>query len=85
MNQLRKLFGLVWIGLALVAGYYLIVSQAIPKFKSEKTEDKIPAVIYAFILTPIIVGGLSIFGYYALKGEYEIIEDKDHHHHIKED
>ena len=85
MNQLRKFFGLVWISLALVAGYYLIVSQAIPKFNSEKPEDKIPAVIYAFILTPIIVGGLSIFGYYALLGEYEIIEDKEHHLHIKED
>ena len=85
MNQLRKFFGLVWISLALVAGYYLIVSQAIPKFNSEKPEDKIPAVIYAFILTPIIVGGLSIFGYYALSGEYEIIEDKEHHLHIKED
>lgn len=85
MNQLRKYFGLVWISLALVAGYYLIVSQAIPKFNSEKSEDKIPAVIYAFILTPIIVGGLSIFGYYALSGEYEIIEDKEHHLHLKED
>ena len=84
MNQLRKIFGIVWILLALVAGYYLIVSQAIPKFESEKPEDKIPAIIYAFILTPIIVGGLSIFGYYAVNDEYEIIEDSEHHQHIKE-
>ena len=85
MNQVRKIMGIVWILLALAAGYYLIISQAIPKFESSKPEDKIPAIIYAFILTPIIVGGLSIFGYYALKNEHDIYEDKEHHLHIKED
>ena len=71
MKLMRRYLGLVWIVLALAAGYYLIVNQAIPKFVSPKPEDRIPAIIYAFILTPIIVGGLSIFGYYALKGEYD--------------
>ena len=85
MNQIRKILGIVWIALAVVAGYYLIVSQAIPKFESPKPEDRIPAIIYAFILTPNIVGGLSVFGYYALTGEYEIYEDSEHHLHIKED
>jgi len=85
MNQIRKILGFVWIILAVAAGYYLIVSQAIPKFESPKPEDRIPAIIYAFILTPIIVGGLSVFGYYALKGEYDILEDAEHHLHIKED
>ncbi len=85
MNQIRKYMGLVWIALAQVAGYYQIVSQAIPKFESPKPEDRIPAIIYAFILTPIIVGGLLVFGYYALIGEYDIYEDPDHHLHIKED
>lgn len=84
MNAIRKYMGIVWILLAAVAGYYLIVSQAIPKFESTKPEDTIPAIIYAFILTPIIVGGLSVFGYYCLKGEYDIYEDKEHHLHIKE-
>lgn len=74
--------GFVWIALAFVAGYYLIVSQAIPKFESPKPEDKIPAIIYAFILMPIIVGGLCIFGYYAIKGEYDLVEDKEHHVHF---
>ncbi len=85
MNQIRKFLGVVWVVLAIVAGYYLIVSQAIPKFESPKPEDKIPAIIYAFILTPIIVGGLLVFGYYAIKGEYDIYEDAEHHLHIKED
>lgn len=85
MNQIRKYMGLVWIALAVAAGYYLIVSQAIPKFESPKPEDRIPAIIYAIILTPIIVGGLLVFGYYSLKGEYDIYEDAEHHMHIKED
>jgi small-conductance mechanosensitive channel len=85
MNLVRKYMGVIWIILAIIAGYYLVVSQAIPKFESGKTEDKIPAIIYALILTPIIVGGLSVFGYYALKGEYDFWEDEEHHKHIKED
>lgn len=72
MNTIRRILGVVWILLGLAAGYYLIVSQAIPKFNSDKGEDLIPAIIYAFILTPIIVGGLLIFGKYSLQGEYDI-------------
>ena len=75
MNQLKKFLGIFWIAIAIGAGYYLIVIQAIPKFESPKPEDLIPAIIYAFILTPIIVGGLTIFGVYALKGEYEHLSE----------
>jgi hypothetical protein len=74
MNTLRKYAGIIWILLGLFAGYYLIISQALPKFESPKTEDWIPASIYAFILAPIIVGGLVTFGYYALTGEFDIEE-----------
>jgi hypothetical protein len=71
MNKLRRMLGILWILLGLAGGYYLIINQAIPKFNSDKSEDLIPAIIYAFILTPIIVGGLLIFGKYALQGEYD--------------
>ena len=71
MNKIRRVAGIVWIILGLAGGYYLIINQAIPKFQSNKTEDLIPAIIYTFILTPIIVGGLLIFGKYALQGEYD--------------
>lgn len=74
MNTIRRLLGIVWILIGLAAGYYLIVNQAIPKFNSPNSEDLIPAIIYAFVLTPIIVGGLSVFGYYALTNEYEIVD-----------
>lgn len=71
MNTIRRILGVLWILLGLAGGYYLIINQAIPKFNSDKSEDLIPAIIYAFILTPIITGGLLIFGKYALQGEYD--------------
>lgn len=71
MNRVKKYLGIVWILIGLVAGYYLVVSQAIPKFLSGQPEDKIPAFIYVVILTPLIVGSFLIFGIYALRGEYD--------------
>lgn len=71
MNKVRRYLGVVWMIMALMAGYYLIISQAIPKFESSKPEDTIPAIIYACILTPIITLGLGVFGYYAFSGEYD--------------
>ena len=70
MNAIKKLLGIIWIGLGLAAGYYLLINQAIPKFETGKQEDLIPAIIYTFVIAPIIVGGLGIFGYYSLTGEY---------------
>ncbi len=75
MNLIKKYAGLLWIALGLYAGYILIITQAIPKFSSDKPEDLIPAIIYAFVLTPIIVGGLVIFGVYALQNQYDSTED----------
>lgn len=75
MNKIRRLLGIVWILAGLAAGYYLIINQAIPKFQSDNSEDIIPAIIYAFILMPIIVGGLIIFGKYSLQGEFDVISD----------
>lgn len=76
MKQIKRVGGILWILVALAAGYYLIVNQAIPKFKSPRSEDLIPAIIYTFILTPIIVGGLTIFGWYAFQGEYDVLQEQ---------
>ena len=75
MNLIKKYAGFLWIALGLYAGYILIITQAIPKFSSDKPEDLIPAIIYAFVLTPIIVGGLVIFGLYALQNQYDTTEE----------
>jgi nitric oxide reductase large subunit len=71
MATIKRILGVVWIILGLAAGYYLLVSQAIPQFSSGRSEDLVPAIIYTFILMPIITGGLCIFGWYALRGEYD--------------
>ena len=70
MNSIKKYSGIVWIALGIVVGYFNIVMMGIPKLQSGKQEDLVFAIINLFILTPIITGGLIVFGYYALKGEY---------------
>jgi len=75
MDKLKRYLGFLWILIGLAGGYYMIITQAIPKFNSDKGDDLTPAIIYTFILTPIIVGGLLIFGKYALQGEYDQADD----------
>ncbi|WGK95516.1 MULTISPECIES: DUF6814 family protein [Flavobacterium] len=71
MNAIKRVLGIVWIATGIAAAYFLLIDQAIPKFETGKQEDLIPAIIYTFILAPIIVGGLGIFGYYSLTGEFD--------------
>ena len=64
--------GLVWIVLAPVIIYFL-VSSAVQHISSGGTKDinqPIPWIIIIGIFTPIAIG-LMIFGYYAMKGEYD--------------
>ncbi|MDR2235107.1 MAG: hypothetical protein LBE92_03205 [Chryseobacterium sp.] len=70
MNGLKKILGIVWIAIALVVGYFGITVLGIPKITSGKQEDLVFGIIILFVLMPIISGGLGIFGYYALTGEY---------------
>ena len=74
MDQVKRIMGVVWMLLALLAAYYCIAVFGIPKFTSGKQEDLVFGIIILFVLTPIIVGGLFTFGYYALKGEYDTVE-----------
>lgn len=70
MDQIKRMLGLLWIGLALVAAYCCIFTFGLPKFTSGKQDDLVFGIVILFVLTPIIVGGLFTFGFYALKGEY---------------
>ena len=70
MNTIKKLSGIVWIMIGLAVGYFNIIIMGIPKFQTGKQEDLVFGIVNIFVLTPIIVGGLIIFGYYALMGEY---------------
>ncbi len=70
MNTIKKISGIVWMMMGLAVGYFNIIIMGIPKFQTGKQEDLVFGIVNMFVLTPIIVGGLIIFGYYALMGEY---------------
>ncbi|AZA50721.1 hypothetical protein EG346_22220 [Chryseobacterium carnipullorum] len=70
MNGIKKILGILWIAVALVVGYFGTTVLGIPKITSGKQEDLVFGIIILFVLMPIISGGLAIFGYYSLTGEY---------------
>ncbi|WP_234733650.1 DUF6814 family protein [Tellurirhabdus bombi] len=72
MNTIKRILGAAWLFIAALAGYFGIVHFGLPKLASGNQEDLVFGIIILFILMPIIVGGLVTFGYYALKGEYDL-------------
>jgi len=70
MEALKKILGIFWIALALVVAYFCIVIFGVPKLTSGSQDDLVFGIIILFVLTPIIVIGMALFGYYALVGEY---------------
>lgn len=71
MNGLKKMLGIVWILLALATAYFGVAVLGLPKFATGKQEDLVFGIIIMIVLTPIVTGGLLIFGRYALSGEYD--------------
>ena len=72
MNSVKKMLGIVWIVIA-VAAIFFLVQSAIHNIKPDGKLDinkPMPWVIIIIIFTPIATG-LALFGWYALKGEYE--------------
>ncbi len=70
MDTIKKILGVVWIAVAAVILYFGLTVMGIPKLNSGKQEDLVFGIIIVFILLPIVVGGMAVFGWYALKGEY---------------
>ena len=75
MNGVKRILGLFWWILAVLVAYYGITALGIPKFTSNKQEDLVFGIIVCFVLLPIVVIGLLIFGKYSLQGEYD--DDKN--------
>ena len=69
MNALKKYLGVVWILLGLYVGYDRI-TDSLAKISSDKLEDHVFGYVVLLVLVPIVVGGLILFGKYALDGEY---------------
>lgn len=70
MNTIKKTAGLLWILLGPVSIYYLIRTAASEIAKKPVIDTKIQWAVFIGVSVPIAVG-LVIFGYYALKGEYD--------------
>jgi hypothetical protein len=78
MNALKKILGIVWIILG-PASIIFMFMQAFEKIGLaeegvHKTNTALQWGIILFIFIPISAG-LVIFGYYALKGEYDKLPD----------
>jgi type VI protein secretion system component VasK len=72
MNLVKRMMGILWMILAPVVIYFLVMG-AVNNIDSVGTKDinkPIPWIIIIAIFTPIAVG-LMIFGFYSLKGEYD--------------
>ncbi len=76
LDGLKRLLGVVWIMLGISTGLYLVYFQALPLWE-KGGNDLVPAIIYTFILAPFISIGMSLFGYFALTGEFD---QKKHAH-----
>ncbi len=70
MNIIKRLAGIIWILLGPVAVYYLIQTAASEISKKPVMDTKIQWGVFVVVFIPIAVG-MVLFGYYALKGEYD--------------
>ncbi len=75
MNLVKRILGIAWLFMAVIVAYYGIAALGIPKFSSGKQDDLVFGIIVCFVLLPIVVIGLLIFGKYSLQGEYD--DDKN--------
>jgi len=70
MNAIKKYIGILWIALAAAVAYYSIGIFG-SKLTSGKQDDLVFGIIIFFVLLPLVVTGLTIFGWYAMTNEYE--------------
>jgi hypothetical protein len=72
MDKIKRLLGIVWMLIGIVS-IIVLVSGAIQNINPNGKADinkPVPWIIIITIFTPIAVG-LVVFGWYALKGEYD--------------
>ncbi len=77
MNTIKKYAGFIWIALGLCIAWFGFTVLGYPKLISGNQEDLVFGIIIVFVLLPIVVGGLLIFGKYAVQNEYDILDDDE--------
>ncbi len=83
MNSLKRIIGFLWIALG-AAAVYLMVQRAGHEISKAIADNKavLDTKMFWYIIIPIftpIMAGLCLFGWYAWKGEYDVIaRDSEH-------
>jgi len=70
MNIIKKIAGILWIILGPAAIWYLLKTAAAEISKKPVIDTKIQWAVFIIVFIPIAMG-MVLFGYYALKGEYD--------------
>jgi hypothetical protein len=70
MNTLKRFAGVLWIIAGPLAIYYLITTAASEINKKPEMDTKIQWGVFVVVFVPIAIG-IMIFGYYAIRGEYD--------------
>lgn len=70
MNNIKRFAGVLWILTGPLAIYYLTNTAISEIAKKPVIEIKVQWIVFVIIFIPIAIG-IMIFGWYALKGEYD--------------
>jgi hypothetical protein len=70
MNTIKRFAGVLWILVGPLAIYYLVKTAAGEISKKPLIDTKIQWAVFVIVFMPIAIG-IMIFGYYAIKGEYD--------------
>jgi hypothetical protein len=70
MNKIKRYAGVLWILLGPLAIYYLVTTAMFEIQKKPVIDTKIQWIVFVVIFIPIAIG-MMIFGWLALKGEYD--------------
>ncbi len=70
MNALKRIAGILWIIAGPLAIYYLVRTAISEINKKPVIDTKIQWAVFVIVFIPIAIG-IIIFGFYAIKGEYD--------------
>ena len=70
MNTLKRIAGILWVIAGPLAIYYLVKTAADEINKKPVIDTKIQWAVFVIVFIPIAIG-IIIFGFYAIKGEYD--------------
>ena len=74
MNTLKRIAGILWVITGPLAIYYLVKTAVDEINKKPVIDTKIQWAVFVIVFIPIAIG-IIIFGFYAIKGEYDQLPD----------